>query len=79
MKFWLVHFTLFSEYILDYGEIHVMYLEINVKCCQNFIKSKKIKLTFMYEYTINKCLPEWDTTTPLMKKVRFSCMESLAL
>ena len=48
-----------------------MYLEINAKCCWNFIKFNKIDLTLMYEATIKKCLPKWDRATPLMKKWNF--------
>ena len=54
---------------------HVVYLKINAKCCRNFIKSKKKELTSTSESIIKLYLPEWDKATPLMKKVRFSCME----
>jgi len=53
---------------------HVVYLEANAKCCHNFVKFKKRQLSFTYQSTIKKCLPEWDRAIPLMKKVRFSCM-----
>ena len=55
---------------------HVVYLEINVKCYWNFFKSKKRELTFTYEYTIKKCLTEWDRATPLMKKWGFLAWNS---
>ena len=76
------HFVLWMHTWLWWNSshrFHTMYLEINAKCYQNFVKSKKIKLTFTYESTINKCLSGWDRVTPLMKKVRFLCMRSLAL
>ena len=48
-----------------------MYLETNVKCCQNFVKFNKIELTLTYEATIKDCLPKWDRATPIIKKWDF--------
>ena len=53
---------------------HLVYLGTQAKCCQNFEKFKKRKLTCSIESTIKKSLPEWDRATPLMKKVGFTCM-----
>jgi len=65
----------FRKCILDCGGIHVTataFISCTWRSMQNAAKIssniRKKKLTFMYEFTIKKCLPEWDSTTPLMKK-----------
>ena len=57
MKLWYsaFHFVLWVHTWLWWNlshHFHVVYLEINAKCCRNFVKSKKRKLTFMYESSI---------------------------
>ena len=39
-----------------------------------FQQMYKRQITYTYQSTNKKCLLEWDMATPLIKKVRFSCM-----
>ena len=77
-NFTSVHFVLFSRYIPDRGEwchgFHVVYLEINVKCCWNVIKFNITYLTCTYEWSKKNVFLNGIGPHLFMKKMRISCI-----